>query len=1783
MRRMFLLLVCFLCGSTGFSLQAQVARQQARDAEWRSYSLPAINFTRQTTPDKTLVFRVPADWKQEGTDLLFRGPHGSSMRMRVDKVPDGYPLPDYVAPILKGIRDVSGLAENPLTRRTQFQDLEAREIFFEMQTVEGQTIRNATWVTLSGPLAVAFNLQTPVTQAAVIEPIFKATIQSLILVPSNYSEFEALRVAAIKTPAPGPIKEVDSIVATLLELNSDREAAINRLTPLFSSQPDLAVDLLLDRRIAVRSAATEALARSKNTTLKSFLWHALGDPDPFVAETAARRLAQDPETLTGALIRAAVKQRTETIVRLWPFLAKEIRITFLQAVFEPNSKRDPKVLLAALTLSETVTTKDFQLPLTRVMAINNNPLTIVALSVAIARGESLPVDQLLKLAASTNEQIQKLAIESLGQSASVADIPRLESSLSKKTEELKLAIKKIHFRQVLSLSKSAQQSREIIQKADASLANFAWGLDCESTVPGCQSATAKPSLPPDFKVKSFGENLFPQKVRHYTAIPNPAQAVQRFYQTLHGLQLDSPRAQASLILMMGGIRETLAEELGAPLDVTTLIDYTGIKPESPFVLGSWTAPGARDTTNAAHRKAIVLRVKDRERFERSVEKLQQGIGDFMALTDYVAIGARGIAAFPAILPITAQAMLDDEPDKPKTVPQLKYSFIGQTEWNGIPIKTIEYCSIDSSGDIDGAATHLAFVGDVAILTADLPTLRELLTNAATAEQELLAGNEEFRRVKDSEGDVVYFSDLKAVLADPADTSLESTRKANESGALKFANSSWDNSHRIVFDESEWSKPLLPFHPKELSAPRDLLPASTIAYYLMKLDVAGALETWPKTMNLRNRFETEQSLFALDFKKEVAPELGPECGAVLLQLPEFETMDGEIWAMFCKLKSSKLTEALTTGKLLRGTGATTTFAEVKSDSTSYFVGMRNGFLVISNSSKGLDALAGKKTLAETRDYSRAAEKAPANIVAFGGYNLEAAVNAAGTTTGDGLNGQIATIIFSVASAFHGQSFFATASPGGIEGRSLVAMDREGRYAVADLSYLPRSANITYATLEPHGTPIINQNRISNLVLKVRAKAPGPIDSIRDDIKTPNQTVEQKSANELIITIAARRNAGDKKIQLPVTDPALSTFLKSTGEFAANDKAVSDRAKEIAGDDRGAWSVARKLADWTHNNLVWKSVARAGAAETLATREADCSEFSQLFVAMARSLGLPARIVSGLAYSGSSFGGHAWVEVWVGEWVELDPTWGTDFVDATHIRNNESTLVTAAALNLIDLEVLETRRSVSEFQTSAKALADHLVKTLTTGNKPDLEASMDLVILTDEFMGKGGWSGLSEQERDQVFSAYRRTVQEILVGYGKPDLPGSLHLLHLEEKSDRAEVLCLWMGDMLLKLQLVRRDDAWHLVEIVQADTELHIAAGTLGPTIQSIQDNRAGKKTTPQPYSDFIQALTLIDKDAAKGIETADRILRTKPGDRSFRLLKAYGLFALDRTDEGIKLLTELSNEPPIFPAAIYRLASMLSDTEPAKSIELYKRYSLLEPHDPRTYRDLAALYEAADQFALAEAAHRKAIEINPQNASAYTNLIRLFLITDRLAEVGAVLTAGDKHLGPDEDPLADAMVFLYGVISLKQAEELTGSQPERMKTSARANIALANIYLRDGRNLTALKFMLQAAQIDPKLPEPHLGMSRAYMKLSRFDQALETADHAIRLDPKSGDTHFRRACALARLGRKKEAMSALETAVELDPSTVLWFSDEPDLKTLKSLPAFKKLVQQGEKQIIDPN
>jgi tetratricopeptide (TPR) repeat protein len=426
-----------------------------------------------------------------------------------------------------------------------------------------------------------------------------------------------------------------------------------------------------------------------------------------------------------------------------------------------------------------------------------------------------------------------------------------------------------------------------------------------------------------------------------------------------------------------------------------------------------------------------------------------------------------------------------------------------------------------------------------------------------------------------------------------------------------------------------------------------------------------------------------------------------------------------------------------------------------------------------------------------------------------------------------------------------------------------------------------------------------------------------------------------------------------------------------------------------------------------------------------------------------------------------------------------------------------------------------------------------------------------------------------------SAYRRVVGEILDGYRKADpSPNDMHLLHVEEKADRAEALCLdARDDMLVRLRFRQREGAWHLVEVVQVDTGLHIAAEMTAPSIQSIEAARSGKKEVAPGLSDFVRAVLLFESDPPKAAEIIERGLKAKPGDQNLRYLKALALMASNKKDESMKLLTELSNEEPAHAHAVFTLAGQSAENQAAAAIELYKKYTSLEAFDPRGYRELALLYENNQQIALAEANYRKQIAIDPVDVGGYLSLIRLLALNDRISEVRPVMVAADRYVGPDEDLMATVLDDLYEYADLDDAQKLADSEPQRMRTSIGANLALANIYMRDDRAREVLPLINRAVQIDPKVAEAHIALSAAYVKLSRLADALKAANHAVSLDQNNAWAHRQRARVLVRLGRTKEAIAAVEKTLELDPESVEFIKLDPELKSLKKFPAFQKLLQ----------
>ena len=96
--------------------------------------------------------------------------------------------------------------------------------------------------------------------------------------------------------------------------------------------------------------------------------------------------------------------------------------------------------------------------------------------------------------------------------------------------------------------------------------------------------------------------------------------------------------------------------------------------------------------------------------------------------------------------------------------------------------------------------------------------------------------------------------------------------------------------------------------------------------------------------------------------------------------------------------------------------------------------------------------------------------------------------------------------------------------------------------------------------------------------------------------------------------------------------------------------------------------RLLADWVFQNLEKRPVlGLPDALTTLHSKKGDCNEHASLFAALARSLGIPTVIATGVTYMNNAFYYHAWNEVCLnGNWYSLDTTTNQIPADLFHIR-------------------------------------------------------------------------------------------------------------------------------------------------------------------------------------------------------------------------------------------------------------------------------------------------------------------------------------------------------------------------------------------------------------------------------------------------------------------------------------------------------------------------------------
>ncbi len=171
-----------------------------------------------------------------------------------------------------------------------------------------------------------------------------------------------------------------------------------------------------------------------------------------------------------------------------------------------------------------------------------------------------------------------------------------------------------------------------------------------------------------------------------------------------------------------------------------------------------------------------------------------------------------------------------------------------------------------------------------------------------------------------------------------------------------------------------------------------------------------------------------------------------------------------------------------------------------------------------------------------------------------------------------------------------------------------------------------------------------------------------------IASSRQKLEVNSERSGTLSIEIPEVEDENCVDLPVKDSELQDFLSATAFVEVSHPDIRAKAMEILDGEVNSWRASKKLCKWVYKSITEKKLTGGfnSSLKTLESRSGDCTEHTVLLIAMARSVGIPARICSGLVFSKDAFYYHFWPEVYVGTWVQMDPSLGQIIADANHVQ-------------------------------------------------------------------------------------------------------------------------------------------------------------------------------------------------------------------------------------------------------------------------------------------------------------------------------------------------------------------------------------------------------------------------------------------------------------------------------------------------------------------------------------
>jgi Flp pilus assembly protein TadD len=304
--------------------------------------------------------------------------------------------------------------------------------------------------------------------------------------------------------------------------------------------------------------------------------------------------------------------------------------------------------------------------------------------------------------------------------------------------------------------------------------------------------------------------------------------------------------------------------------------------------------------------------------------------------------------------------------------------------------------------------------------------------------------------------------------------------------------------------------------------------------------------------------------------------------------------------------------------------------------------------------------------------------------------------------------------------------------------------------------------------------------------------------------------------------------------------------------------------------------------------------------------------------------------------------------------------------------------------------------------------------------------------------------------------------------------------------------------------------------------------------------------------------TLFNDLGEQNISAAQQTLQSLQGASNNDYANLAALIEMTAGNhEGARAMFAAASEQDDQNVVAYRglaISSLLVNKKSAAQQAAEKAIELRNGQNAVDWLVLSAIQRASFNLQAAEVSAHKALEGDPENVLALTNLGLLQFADDRISQAkGSV----QKALAIDsQDSLAHS---LLGFIQLSERDQI-GASSSFTKAKAldpsnsESYLGASLLAQRLGQTKEAQKSLATAIALEPQRSLYLSYWAKALHQERRFDKALTVLDSAARLDSQDPTPHYYRAIIERDLFKAGEAISSLEKAIALNDKRAVYRS-----------------------------